>query len=226
MKMFKNRKSFTLIELLVVIAIIAILAAMLLPALSKARAKARAISCTNQLKQIGLVATMYTQDFDDYLPRPFIAWVDGGTTPISGYWYVMLYCYNNGLQYAHDVPNKDVPGYVCPANSGRLGEKKSNYVVNANSDGKTITSISNPSQRGYVADGIHDMTAATPHATSAFSFLQGGLTYPPTSAEAYLTIRMIHDQKANMLFLDGHCETTTTAYLQTGTNADTVINWK
>ncbi len=63
-------KLFTLIELLIVIAIIAILAAMLLPALNKARDKAKSISCASNLKQCALYFDMYANDHDDYYPAP------------------------------------------------------------------------------------------------------------------------------------------------------------
>ena len=62
------KKVFTLIELLVVIAIIAILAAMLLPALGKAREKAQAISCVNNMKQFGTATVMYVSDNKQMLP--------------------------------------------------------------------------------------------------------------------------------------------------------------
>lgn len=121
-------KIFTLIELLVVIAIIAILAALLLPSLSKAKDKAKQISCANHLKQTGMIFHLYGNDFNGLAP-PYATYNNPGT------WTWPAFLINNGYIKARNlmlcpaftpftyVDAFQTYGYIIPNSNGPLWEK-------------------------------------------------------------------------------------------------------
>ncbi len=115
MKENRFRMNFTLIELLIVIAIIAILASMLLPALNKARGKAKEIHCVNNMKQLGITLLVYADSWNQFLPP-----VQTTSTPGAGtrYWFdSSMLNLNSKLMYGcpeakYQAPNPNSSEYA------------------------------------------------------------------------------------------------------------------
>jgi prepilin-type N-terminal cleavage/methylation domain-containing protein/prepilin-type processing-associated H-X9-DG protein len=116
-KKLVKRYGFTLIELLVVIAIIAILAAILFPVFGRARENARRTSCQSNLRQFGLAAMQYVQDYDGFYPRHNITTSEptptgrGNIVPNRWIWPEILFPYHKSF----DI-------FYCPSNT--VGDKR------------------------------------------------------------------------------------------------------
>jgi prepilin-type N-terminal cleavage/methylation domain-containing protein/prepilin-type processing-associated H-X9-DG protein len=119
------RRGFTLIELLVVIAIIAVLAGLLLPALSTAKARAQAIACLNNLRQLQVCWNMYVHDHDDHLPPNDFVYTPEGSPISNGVsWCPGITLFDtttsnieSGLLFQY---NRSTAIYHCPADRSRV----------------------------------------------------------------------------------------------------------
>lgn len=228
-----RHRGFTLIELLVVIAIIALLTAILFPVFARARENARKSSCLNNLKQIGLGLTQYTQDYDDTLPMPWYGPAASGNStvgpPASYKWMDVTYPYIKSEQ-AFTCPSDGAAGrfYRFYGNGGTT--QFGSYGINeaywgqatnptlapptwppggSGQGPQTLANIPKPAQTVWVADAgggypiAWQNIGANPPITTT-----GGM-------RALGNCRERHLNTTNVLWVDGHVKSHSLDFLVT-----------
>jgi len=225
----KNKKSgFTLIELLVVVAIISILAAILLPALSKARERARQSVCMGNLKQLSLAVNMYCEDYDDYLPA---AW----ELLTHRVWVTYLLPYlmtgkTYGVLPASQVPYFDLWGgfyntpktvrsiFWCPSGMneryvayGNLATGGPNYGYNGycgriNAYGWPTYPNQSRKKRGRIIEPSKAFLIIDVRAGSGNTYVHYEHLFPRYKVYVGEVLSRRHNGGPNILFVDGHIE--------------------
>ncbi len=215
-----KKRRFTLIELLVVIAIIAILAAILMPALSQARERGKAITCTNNLKTFGNNQMFYSSDnVDCFTPNRTKSGLTPATNTSDYVWLNLLHQYIDGTKKTtiDSLSNR----LLCP--NGYLGRSATSYAAYDNNSstygqirltyGLNIAVASTYSwELGY---GIGDWDAyrvrkATGIRSPSTTLLIGetgiynDYIYPPAKNDKI--IKMTHGDRWQMLMTDGHAD--------------------
>lgn len=216
----ETRNGFTLIELLTVIGIVSILAAMLLPALSQARAVVESASCANNLRQLGTIIHVYANDYDGLMLKitgndgnPSSKWYSalrGSSKAERGYfkWYVdtnagepldALICPTN-FKIVNHHPN--MAGKTVPGSASTYGYNERLFSPQWDVSRK-IDSFTDTSSHFVLADKYATTYYASGCATSAVELFSLGTSNDAATNKGF---SYEHVGSTNMVFIDTHVE--------------------